>query len=169
MIYIYYILHIIYIYLSPYPSFGDTRARARGVTLGGGGFLSKLPQAPIKYIWDIIYIYIMRWGCFAPLGSRRFVRFSPNRASAHFSIGKILFYVNGVKVIPDNIYELLTPIALAHFIMGDGTRMGNGLILCTHNYSIQDVVRLMNFVLMIKYRLICTLRMNKGKPTIYIS
>ena len=52
--------------------------------------------------------------------------------------------------------------------MGDGRRMGNGLILCTHNYSIQDVVRLMN-VLMIKYRLICTLRMNKGKPTIYIS
>ena len=38
MIYIYYILHIIYIYLSPYPSFGYTRARARGVTLGGGGF-----------------------------------------------------------------------------------------------------------------------------------
>ena len=79
-----------------------------------------------------------------------------------------IFYVNGVKVIPDNIYELLTPIALAHFIMGDGTRTGSGLTLCTHNYSIQDVVRLMS-VLMIKYRLICTLRMNKGKPTIYIS
>jgi hypothetical protein len=113
-----------------------------------------------------IYIYnemgMLRPSRFSP------VRFSPNRASAHFSIGKIIFYVNGVKVIPDNIYELLTPIALAHFIMGDGTRMGNGLILCTHNYSIQDVVRLMN-VLMIKYRLICTLRMNKGKPTIYIS
>ena len=60
MIYIYYILHIIYIYLSPYPTFGDTRARARGVTLGGGGFLSKLPQAPIYIYGAIIYIYIMR-------------------------------------------------------------------------------------------------------------
>jgi hypothetical protein len=27
-----------------------------------------------------------------------------------------LFYVNGVKVIPQNIYELLTPVALAHWI-----------------------------------------------------
>jgi hypothetical protein len=31
-----------------------------------------------------------------------------------------LFYVNGVKIIPENIFELLTPAALAHLIMGDG-------------------------------------------------
>lgn len=31
-----------------------------------------------------------------------------------------LFYKNKVKVIPDNIYDLLTPVALAHWIMGDG-------------------------------------------------
>ena len=30
-----------------------------------------------------------------------------------------LFYPNGVKIVPYNIYELLTPIALAHMIMGD--------------------------------------------------
>ena len=79
-----------------------------------------------------------------------------------------IFYLDKIKVIPDNIYELLTPIALAHFIMGDGTRTGNGLIICTHNFSVQEVVKLIN-VLMIKYRFICTLRMNWGKPTIYIS
>jgi hypothetical protein len=27
-----------------------------------------------------------------------------------------LFYPNGVKIVPQNIYELLTPIALAHLI-----------------------------------------------------
>ena len=32
-----------------------------------------------------------------------------------------LFYPNGVKIIPNNIYELLTPIALAHMIMGYGS------------------------------------------------
>jgi len=32
-----------------------------------------------------------------------------------------LFYPNGVKIIPNNIFELLTPIALAHMIMGDGS------------------------------------------------
>src|SRR5436853_5368718 len=53
--------------------------------------------------------------------------------------------------------------------MGDGTRTGSGLVLCTHNSARQGAVRLMNFVLMIKYRLICTLRMKKGKPTIQAS
>ena len=33
-----------------------------------------------------------------------------------------LFYPNGVKIVPHNIYELLTPIALAHMIMGDGSK-----------------------------------------------
>ena len=68
-----------------------------------------------------------------------------------------LFYPSGVKVIPNNIYELLTPVALAHVIMGDGSRQRHGLILCTDSYSVSDIVRLIN-VLIIKYRLDCTLR-----------
>lgn len=81
-----------------------------------------------------------------------------------------LFYVNKVKVIPDSIYDLLTPIALAHWICGDGkaaSKVG-GLILCTDSYSVQEVVQLMN-VLMIKYRLECTLRFHTPtQPRIYI-
>jgi hypothetical protein len=67
-----------------------------------------------------------------------------------------LFYPNGIKIIPHNIYELLTPVALAHMIMGDGTARKYGLEICTNSYSIQDVVRLMN-ILMIRYRLDCRL------------
>ena len=63
-----------------------------------------------------------------------------------------LFYVNKVKVIPHNIYKLLTPIALAHWIMGDGRNGKGGLILCTDSFSLKDVVRLMN-VLIIRYGL----------------
>jgi hypothetical protein len=53
--------------------------------------------------------------------------------------------------------------------MGDGTREpGYGVILCTDSYTILDVVRLMN-VLMIKYRLECTLQYtSKRQPIIYI-
>jgi hypothetical protein len=40
-----------------------------------------------------------------------------------------LFYPNGVKIVPQNIYELLTPVALAHLIMGDGSVKSHGLIL----------------------------------------
>jgi hypothetical protein len=79
-----------------------------------------------------------------------------------------LFYVNRIKIIPQNIYEFLTPIALAHWIMGDVTRRDNGLTLCTNSYSIQEIVLLMN-VLIVKYRFVCTLRKDKGKSTIYIS
>lgn len=67
-----------------------------------------------------------------------------------------LFYPSGEKIIPQNIYDLLTPVALAHLIMGDGNAIHHGLILCTNSYSIQDVVRLMN-VLIIRYKLECTI------------
>ena len=78
------------------------------------------------------------------------------------------FYVNKVKVVPKDIYNLLTPEALAHFILGDGTNdHGFGLILCTDSFTLQDVIKLMN-VLIIKYRLECTLRKQNNNYRIYI-
>jgi hypothetical protein len=68
-----------------------------------------------------------------------------------------IFYDNEVKVVPQGIYNLLTPIALAHWIMGDGYKFRKALILCTDSNTIHDVVRLMN-VLIIRYRLVCSLR-----------
>jgi len=67
-----------------------------------------------------------------------------------------IFYVNGVKVVSEDIFNLFTPMALAHFIMGDRTKQGNRLVLCTDSFTLQDTVRLMN-VLIIRYRLECTL------------
>lgn len=78
-----------------------------------------------------------------------------------------LFYPEGIKVIPNNIYELLTPVALAHIIMGDGqgarlipATLGLGIVLCTNSFSVNDVVRLMN-VLIIRYRLECTIHLKR--------
>ena len=80
-----------------------------------------------------------------------------------------LFYPNGVKIVPHNIYELLTPVALAHLIMGDGSVSRHGLIICTDSYTIPEIVRLIN-VLMIRYRLDCWLRNHtQTQPRIYIS
>ena len=67
-----------------------------------------------------------------------------------------IFYVNKVKVIPEDIYNLLTPVALAHTIMGDGKESRHGLVLCTDSYKLIEVIRLMN-VLIIRYRLECTM------------
>lgn len=76
-----------------------------------------------------------------------------------------LFYPQGVKVVPDNIYDLLTPVALAHLIMGDGAVSRHGLILCTNSYSVLDVVKLIN-VLMIRYNLECSIHLKRQNKKI---
>jgi hypothetical protein len=40
-----------------------------------------------------------------------------------------LWYLNGKKIVPLNIYILLTLLGLAHWIMGDGSRQNLGLHL----------------------------------------
>ena len=78
-----------------------------------------------------------------------------------------LFYVGKVKIIPDNIYDLLTPVAIAHWIQGDGTKHGNGLVLCTDSYTIGEIVTLIN-VLIIRYNLDCSVFNKGGNYRIYI-
>jgi hypothetical protein len=56
-----------------------------------------------------------------------------------------------------NIYDLLTPVALAHWIQGDGVARSHGLIICTDSYKVEDVAKLIN-VLKIRYNIDCILR-----------
>ncbi len=52
--------------------------------------------------------------------------------------------------------------------MGDGSAKPHGLMICTDSYTVQDIVRLMN-VMIIRYRLECTLRYpTLTQPRIYI-
>ena len=52
--------------------------------------------------------------------------------------------------------------------MGEGAAKTTGLVLCTDSYSIEDTVRLLN-VLVIRYKLECTLRISKeNQYRIYI-
>lgn len=79
-----------------------------------------------------------------------------------------LFYKDKIKQIPNNIYDLLTPIAIAHWIMGDGAKLNKGLILCTDSYTVQEVLKLMN-VLKIQYDLNTFIQGIKNKRSrIYI-
>ena len=79
-----------------------------------------------------------------------------------------LFYNNKIKVIPYNIYDILTPVALAHWIMGDGAKRNKGLVLCTDSYSLSDVIKMSN-VLRIKYNLNTTITgFINNRPRIYI-
>lgn len=80
-----------------------------------------------------------------------------------------LFYKDSIKVIPENIYDLLTPPALSHWVMGDGVARPYGLQLCTDSFSLVGVVRLMN-VLIVRYGLDCTLhKKRENQYRIYIA
>lgn len=51
-----------------------------------------------------------------------------------------LFYLNGVKVTPQNIKDLLTPVALAFWIMDEGgLSSSNQTLLHTDSYTIAEV------------------------------
>ena len=61
----------------------------------------------------------------------------------------------------------MTPVALAHLIMGDGNLNRHGLTISSESFSVNDTVRLLN-VLMVKYRLNCSIRKHSIGYNIYI-
>jgi hypothetical protein len=81
-----------------------------------------------------------------------------------------MFYnIEGKKIVPDDIYNLLDPISLAYWIMSDGSVSRHGLLICTDSFTIPDIVKLIN-VLIIKYQLECKIRYHTPtQPRIYIS
>jgi hypothetical protein len=62
-----------------------------------------------------------------------------------------------VKIVPLNIGELLTPIGLAHWIMGDGywDSHGKTIDICTDNFTLSEVELLIS-VLKEKFSLFCS-------------
>lgn len=46
-----------------------------------------------------------------------------------------LWYVNNIKVVPYNIGDYLSPLALAIWIMDDGSKVGSGLKFCTNSFT----------------------------------
>jgi len=71
--------------------------------------------------------------------------------------------VNGKKVVPQNIGELLTPLGLCYLISDDGgfNKVYGSLILSTQSFSLVEVNLLIN-VLNSKWNLDCTI--NKKGP-----
>ena len=85
-----------------------------------------------------------------------------------FNVFKEIFYLSNKKVIPNNIYDLLTLKGLAFWIMDDGSRHGEGLHISVYAFSNKDVDKLM-FTLQDKFNLKCSIHYNRDrKPRIYI-
>lgn len=51
-----------------------------------------------------------------------------------------------IKKLPDNIENLITPVSLAHWVMGDGYFQNNLIYLCTDNFTKDEVLLLINIL-----------------------
>lgn len=65
------------------------------------------------------------------------------------------------------MFDLLTPRALAYWIMSDGVSNQYGLTICTDSYTIKEVVILIN-ILKIRYDLNCSIHYLNNRPRLYI-
>lgn len=78
-----------------------------------------------------------------------------------------MFYVNNKKVIPVNIIDLITPLALAVLIMCDGYKHNKGITIATNAFSISDNELLIN-ALNNKFGFNCRMIYDHQYPSIHI-
>lgn len=74
-------------------------------------------------------------------------------------IYNLFFNEKGKRYISINLFHYFDYVVIAHWIMGDGSKMGKGIILCTDSFTTQEVVVLMN-ILLIKYDITSTIFYN---------
>lgn len=56
-----------------------------------------------------------------------------------------VWYLDGIKVLPPTIFDDLTPVALAVWAQGDGSKHTNGFTFSTHSFTLQQVVLLLRY------------------------
>lgn len=79
------------------------------------------------------------------------------------------FYINGTKVVPTDIKNYLTPIALAYWIQGDGYSRHKDVALCTGSFT-KDEVKLLIDTLNKNFGFKCTsFFRQKDRYRIYIN
>ena len=77
------------------------------------------------------------------------------------------FYRDGVKVLPETIFETLTSRALAIWFMDDGSNTNESYTISTHCFPLKDQIRIVNF-LKEKYGITATIIKDRSKFKIAI-
>lgn len=76
------------------------------------------------------------------------------------------WYKDGIKRVPENIKEYLSPLAIAIWIINDGSRSGKSIKWCTNSFSYEDCVRITNILYKL-YNVKCSVN-SAGKKDQYV-
>ena len=91
------------------------------------------------------------------------IYFKINSTNELNSIADLFLSKDNQKIVPLEIENYLSPIALGKWICDDGQLVKNGgITLCTDNYELEEVEHLVS-ALSNKYGLKCTIHFKKGK------
>lgn len=82
-------------------------------------------------------------------------------------IRNVFYPDNQIKIVPLCLSEYLTPLALAIWIMDDGTPVSKGLKFCTHSFSQTDILFLKQ-ILKEKYNLKTNLHKDRKHFVLYV-
>ena len=102
------------------------------------------------------------------LGDRRYpcVQFA-TRTHRDFSEWRARFYSSGRKAVPPDVADLLSPLALAVWLMDDGAADHFGATLQTHSFS-EDEVEVLRRALGERFDLVTRPRGNRGATIVYV-
>lgn len=56
------------------------------------------------------------------------------------------FYRNSMKILPENIFDMLTPQMIAVWFMDDGSNVGESFTLSTHSFLLEEQMRIINYL-----------------------
>lgn len=81
-----------------------------------------------------------------------------------------LFYNfnNKTKIVKFELIHYMNYLVLAHWIMGDGAKKNKGITLCTDNFTLKEIILLIN-ILIIKFDISPTIHKEKNNYRIYIN
>lgn len=164
--------------------------RVRSIIVGliiSGGWMNKNghwnPRIGLKQsVKNFLYLWVvyneLAYLCSGPLQSSKSVMRGKTFYSLAFQTRQLiclieifnLFYIkvnNKIKkTIKPELFFYLDYIALAHFVQWDGSKKGKGINLNTQNFTLEEVVLLIN-ILIIKFDIKPTLQKHKPDVSIY--
>jgi TRAP-type mannitol/chloroaromatic compound transport system permease small subunit len=120
----------------------------------------------IKYIWYLFHQLSLLINAYPILLKRKLrgkiffsLAFRTRQLKCLNEIYNLFFNNEGERYINTNLFHYFDYVVIAHWIMGDGSKSGKGIILCTDSFTLKEVVTLMN-ILLIKYNIYSTINYN---------